>query len=174
MRITITPTASNTPTPSVTASQTPSYTPTGTVCPGLTPTATNTPSITPSLSATATVTPTMTPSPTRTVGLTPTMTPTATLTPSPDPLYYYLGRTAVDAGNSGDACTTYLTVRPYYCTVTPLSAIDVGDTFYDSYPSTPTNGGNNWIALRLSGVGVAYSFQIDNLGFVIQAGGPCF
>jgi hypothetical protein len=172
MRITITPTASNTPTPSVTASQTPSYTPTGTVCPGLTPTATNTPSITPSVSSTPPSTPTNTPSQTASVGFTPTVTATPTATPTTQ-IYFYLGRTAVDAGNSGDACSSYLTVRPYYCTVTPLSSINVGDRFYDSYPSTPTNGGNNWIALRLSGVGTAYSFQIDSNGYVIQAGGNC-
>lgn len=172
MRITITPTASNTPTPSVTASQTPSYTPTGTVCPGLTPTATNTPSITPSLSSTPQATPTNTPSQTASVGFTPTVTPTRTVTPT-TVLYFYLGRTAVDAGGPIDACSSYLTVRPYYTTVSSLAAIVVGDRFYDSYPSSPTNGGNNWIALTLNGVGIPYSFQIDSNGYVIQLGGPC-
>lgn len=80
MRITLTPTASNTPTPSVTASQTPSYTPTGTVCPGATPTATPTISLTPS----QTSTPAVTPSQTATIGATPTMTPTPSVTPPPD------------------------------------------------------------------------------------------
>jgi hypothetical protein len=77
MRITITPTASNTPTPSITASQTPSYTPTGTVCPGLTPTATPTTSITPSITASPTTTPNATPT------QTPSQTQTQTQTQSP-------------------------------------------------------------------------------------------
>jgi hypothetical protein len=72
MRFTLTPTPSNTATPSLTPSNTPSYTPTGTVCPGLTPTATSTPP----------VTQTLTPSPTGTIVLTPTNTPTYTNTPT--------------------------------------------------------------------------------------------
>ena len=166
MRLTLTPTPSNTATPSLTPSNTPSYTPTGTVCPGLTPTATATPPITQ----------TITPSPTSTIVLTPTNTPTNTETPTATPtisVYIYLGRTAVDAGNSADACNSYLTVRPYYILKSSLASITVGDRFYDSYPSTPTNGGNNWIALKSSGVGTAYSFQIDTSGYVIQTGGAC-
>jgi uncharacterized delta-60 repeat protein len=57
-RITLTPTASNTPTPSITASVTPTKTPTGTPCPtlpGVTTTNTATPTLTP------TITPTQTP-----------------------------------------------------------------------------------------------------------------
>ena len=104
----------------------------------------------------------------------PTSTPTNTNTPTATiSLYIYLGRTAVDAGNSADACNSYLTVRPYYILKSSLASITVGDRFYDSYPSTPTNGGNNWIALKSSGVGTAYSFQIDTSGYVIQTGGAC-
>ena len=51
--------------------------------------------------------------------------------------------------------------------------ITVGDIIYDSYPGTPTNGGNNWIALKLGGVGDAYSFQINTVGAVIAVGGSC-
>ena len=69
MRLTQTPTPSNTATPSNTPTNTPSNTPTGTACPGLTPTRT----------------PTNTPTPSVTPGLpeTPTPTPTATNTPTP-------------------------------------------------------------------------------------------
>jgi hypothetical protein len=162
-------TSSNTPTPSVTASQTPTYSPTGTVCPGLTPTATSQP--TPTTTPTPSVTPTINPTP----SVTATNTSTPTNTPSETPIvtYIYLGRTTPDAGNSGDACSSYLTVRPYYSLKPSLLAITVGDRFYDSYPSTPTDGQNNWIALKSSGVGVAFSFQIDINGYVIQAGGAC-
>jgi hypothetical protein len=72
MRFTLTPTPSNTATPSLTPSNTPSYTPTGTVCPGLTPTATATPP----------VTQTNTSTPTGTIQTTPTTTPPPTNTPT--------------------------------------------------------------------------------------------
>ena len=77
MRFTLTPTPSNTSTPSLTPSNTPTNTPTGTVCPGLTPTATPTLSLTPSL------TPSITPSPTGTIVITNTRTPDMTPTPTP-------------------------------------------------------------------------------------------
>ena len=105
------------------------------------------------------------------VSLTPTPTPTPTQTLPTS--YPYLGRTTPDAGNSTNACTSYLTVRPYYVTKSSLVSIVVGDRFYNSYPSTPTNGGNNWVALKSSGVGTAYSFQIDTSGYVTQVGGSC-
>ena len=117
----------------------------------------------------ATLETTPTPTTTTTLTSTPTITPTTTLPTA----YPYLGRTTPDAGNSADACTSYLTIRPYYVTKSSLASIVVGDRFYDSYPSTPTNGNNNWIALKSSGVGSAYSFQIDTSGYVIQVGGEC-
>jgi hypothetical protein len=106
---------------------------------------------------------------------TPTGTPVPTPTPTPTPVvtYPYLGRTTVDAGSPANACADYLTVRPYTINKPSLASITVADRFYDSYPTTPTNGGNNWIALKSSGVGTAYSFQIDTSGYVIQTGGPC-
>ena len=105
--------------------------------------------------------------------LTPTPTGTPTPTPTPVVTYPYLGRTTVDAGSPANACADYLTVRPYTINKPSLASITIGDRFYDSYPTTPTNGGNNWIALKSSGVGTAYSFQIDTSGYVIQTGGPC-
>jgi hypothetical protein len=102
-----------------------------------------------------------------------TPTPTPTPTSTPVVTYPYLGRTNVDAGSPANACADYLTVRPYTINKPSLASITVGDRFYDSYPTTPTNGGNNWIALKSSGVGTAYSFQIDTSGYVIQTGGPC-
>lgn len=83
-RYTPTPTASITPTISLSPSITPTNTPTGTVCPGLTPTATPSPSltqtITPTNTATQTTTPTITPT-----SQTPTPTTTNTPTPSTTP-----------------------------------------------------------------------------------------
>ena len=117
----------------------------------------------------ATLETTPTPTTTTTQTSTPTITPTTTLPTA----YTYLGRTTPDAGNSADACTSYLTIRPYFVTKSSLASIVVGDRFYDSYPSTPTNGNNNWIALKSAGVGSAYSFQIDTSGYVIQVGGEC-
>ena len=110
------------------------------------------------------------PTTTSTTTVAPTTTTTTTAAPSS---YEYLGRTNVDAGNSLDACTTYLTIRPYRSTKSSLSLIEVGDIIYDTYPSTPTNGGNNWIALKLNGIGDAYSFQINSSGQVIAVGGNC-
>ena len=54
-----------------------------------------------------------------------------------------------------------------------LASIAVSDIFYDAYPSTPTNGGGNWIALKAGGVGDAYSFQINASGVVTAVGGNC-
>lgn len=120
MRITITPTASNTPTPSVTASQTPSYTPTGTVCPGLTPTATPTISITPSPTQTLTSTPTMTPTPSFTPGLSPTPTPSITPTTS-------------------QPCGTGLwTVYNYDCGLGTVNDVGINGCFMNSLPLGPS------------------------------------
>ena len=90
MRFTLTPTPSNTATPSLTPSNTPSYTPTGTACPGLTPTATRTPTMT------QTITQTITSTPTGTIQTTPTNTATPTVS-CPIPTLYL-------ASTSNDAC----------------------------------------------------------------------
>jgi hypothetical protein len=114
--------------------------------------------------------PTFTPTPT----ITPTISVTPTITPSTSiSTYTYLGRTTPDAANSTNACSTYLTVRGYTSLVSSLSSINVGDIIYDSYPSSPTNGNNNWVALKSGGVGSAYSFQINTVGEVTAIGGIC-
>jgi hypothetical protein len=84
-----------------------------------------------------------------------------------------LGKSSPNSGNSLDACTSYTTTRGYISLKSNLSLIVVGDIIYDTYPSTPTNGGDNWIALKSGGVGDAYSFQINTSGQVIQVGGNC-
>lgn len=66
MRVTITPTSSNTPTPSITASNTPTNTPSDTSCPDLTPTSTPSNTPTNTLTASPTMTQTMTQTPTGT------------------------------------------------------------------------------------------------------------
>jgi hypothetical protein len=99
---------------------------------------------------------------------TSTTTTTTTLA-----IYTYLGGTNPTSASSVAACAAYSTIRGYLCLTTPLSSIGLGDIFYDSYPSSPTNGGNNWIALKTGGVGDAYTFQIDSSGVVIGVGGNC-
>ena len=101
------------------------------------------------------------------------LTTTTTTTTAAPTTYVYLGRSTPDSGNSGDACSSYLTVRGYTSLKSSLASIAVNDIIYDSYPSTPTNGGNNWVALKASGVGDAYSFQINTVGEVSQVGGIC-
>lgn len=107
-----TPTASITPTPSLTASQTPTQTPTQSVCPNLTPTATPTLSLTPSITAsnTPTITSTLTPS--------PTLTPTQTSTPPP--------------------CNTNWTIRNASCGFGTINDIGINGSFMGtlSGPST--------------------------------------
>jgi hypothetical protein len=111
--------------------------------------------------------------PSETPSPSPSVTPSVTVTPSPVTLYTYLGRSTPDAANSTNACSSYLTVRGYLSLKSSLASIIVGDIFYDSYPGTPTNGGNNWIALKSGGVGDAYSFQINTDGSVTSVGGNC-
>ena len=112
------------------------------------------------------VTPTTTPTQTKT----PTVTPTQTKTPTPTPsvtLYNYLGRTAPDAADGATACSTYLTVRSY-TGLYPLASIPVGAYIYDTYPSSPTVGGSQWVALKTGGSGPGYAFQIADDGEVLD------
>ena len=116
----------------------------------------------------------MAPGETTTSTTTTTAAPTSTTTTTAGPTTYtYLGKTSPNSGNSLDACTSYSTIRSYVSLKSNLSLIVVGDIIYDSYPSTPTNGGDNWIALKSGGVGDAYSFQINSSGQVTQVGGNC-
>ena len=78
-----------------------------------------------------------------------------------------LGRTTPDAASSSIACSTYVSSRGYVTEKT-IAALTIGDVVYDSYPSVPTVGGNNWIALKELGVGPAYAFQIDNSGVILD------
>ena len=119
---------------------------------------------------TSTTTTTTTAAPTSTT--TTTAAPTTTTTAGPT-TYTYLGKSSPNSGNSLDACTSYTTTRGYISLKSNLSLIVVGDIIYDTYSSTPTNGGDNWIALKSGGVGDAYSFQINSSGQVTQVGGNC-
>jgi uncharacterized protein (DUF2141 family) len=123
---------------------------------------TPTPTITPTITKTPTVTPTRT--------VTPTVTPTQTKTPTPSPtasVFTSIGRTVPDQASGPLACSNYLAVRTYE-TILTLPALGVGDYIYDSYPSIPTVGGNNWVALKSGGVGQGYAFQIDNTGQILD------
>jgi hypothetical protein len=116
MRFTLTPTPSNTATPSLTPSNTPSYTPTGTVCPGLTPT------MTPSNTATQTITPSNSPTPSATQP-TPTMTPTNTATPTPT-------RPIIGSGT--------WTVSNYDCGLGTVNDVGINSNFMGSLPLGPS------------------------------------
>jgi len=120
--------------------------------------------LTPTPTITATSTPTATPQ-TPTPTLTPTRTPTPT--PTTQSTFGMLGRTTPDAASSSIACSTYVSSRGYVTEKT-IAALTIGDVVYDSYPSVPTVGGNNWIALKELGVGPAYAFQIDNSGVILD------
>jgi hypothetical protein len=139
-----------------------------------TTTTTAAPTTTTTTAAGTTTTTTLAPGETTTTTTTTTAAPTSTTTTTAGPTTYtYLGKANPDSGNSLDACTSYSTIRGYASLKSNLSLIVVGDIIYDSYPSTPTNGGDNWIALKSGGVGDAYSFQINTSGQVIQVGGNC-
>jgi hypothetical protein len=97
---------------------------------------------------------------------------TTTTTTTAVTVYTYLGRATPDAASSAIACSTYATVRGYQSLRSTLASIIVGDVIYDTYP-TPTNGGDNWIALKSGGFGDAYSFQINSSGVVTSVGGIC-
>jgi len=120
---------------------------------------------------TPTPTPTITSTPTLTAtpgSPTPTLTRTPTLTPTPSTpsTFGMLGRTIPDAVDGPTACSTYLSSRGYI-TTKPLTGLTIGDVVYDSYPSTPTVGNNNWIAFKELGVGPSRAFQIDNTGVIL-------
>jgi hypothetical protein len=102
----------------------------------------------------------------------PTPTPTSTLTPTPTPsqsVFTYLGRALVDAFDSASACSTYTTSRSYQSDK-PLSALTTGDFLYDVFPSTPTDGENKYIALKVGGVGTAFFFRVLPDGEIIENG----
>jgi hypothetical protein len=102
----------------------------------------------------------------------PTPTPTRTLTPTPTPsqsVFTYLGRALVDAGDSSTACSTYVSSRSYQSNKS-LSLLTTGDFLYDVYPSSPTNGGGNYVALKVGGVGTAYYFQVQSDGEITDNG----
>lgn len=136
-------------------SQTPSITPTKT------PTLTPTPSQTSGLPASPTPTPTSS-------GVAPSPTPTKTPTPTASTIVYnYLGRTTPDAADGPTACSTYLTARGYVGLKT-LATLTIGDYLYDTYPSSPTDGNNLWVALKVGGSGPAYSFQVADDGEILD------
>lgn len=102
----------------------------------------------------------------------PSPTPTRTGTPTPTPsqtVFNYTGRALVDANNSSTACSTYVTSRSYQSNK-PLSSLTTGDYLYDTYPSSPTNGGGLYIALKVGGVGTAYWFQVQSDGEITDNG----
>jgi hypothetical protein len=135
---------------------------TPTPTPSFTPAVTHTPTLTPTSTNQGTSTPTFTPTQTRT----PNVTPTKTLTPS-QTVFTFMGRSLPDQSTGPLACSNYMTVRTYQSNKT-LNNLIVGDFMYDSYPSLPTNGGNQWVALKNLGLGPSYAFQVANDGEILD------
>jgi hypothetical protein len=109
-------------------------------------------------------------------GVTTTTTTTTTSTTSTTttiPIYTYLGNTNPIYSTFSAACQNYATIRPYYSTKSNLNLIGPTDIIYDSYPGSPTNGGNLWVALTSGGVDPKLGFQIGTDGAVITSGGNC-
>jgi hypothetical protein len=105
-------------------------------------------------------------------GVTTTTTST-TSTTTTIPIYTYLGNTNPTFSTLLAACQNYATIRPYYSTKSNLNQIGPTDIIYDSYPGTPTNGGNLWVALTSGGVDPKLGFQIGTNGAVLTSGGDC-
>ena len=77
----------------------------------------------------------------------------------------FFGGYSPSATSAQNACLNYNTGRPYY-TNTPNLA--VGVRVYDTYTSVPTNGGNNWIVLKIdTALSAGVAVQIDNSGYII-------
>jgi hypothetical protein len=161
------PTPTVTPTITETPTQTPTITPSNET-PTPTPTLTQTPTVTPTITKTPTQTPTPTVTNTPTITVTPTITntPTKTQTPS-QTVFTFMGRSLPDQSTGPLACSNYMTVRSYQSNKT-LTNLSIGDYLYDVYPSSPTNGGNQWVALKNLGLGPSYAFQIANDGEVLD------
>jgi hypothetical protein len=113
---------------------------------------------------------------TSTTTIAPTTTTTTTSAPTTTTTtigtYTFLGKGTPNDSDSITACSNYLSTRGYYA-LKPLANLIVNDVIYDTYPSSPTNGGGNWIALKSGGIGDAYSFQINSSGVITAIGGNC-
>lgn len=146
-----TQTPTNTPTNTETPTNTPTNTSTNTPTPTNTPTNTQTPTNTPTNTETPTNTPTNTQTPTNTV--TPTATTTQTPTPTRTHWVYSLG---YDASTSAQACLNYVSAPSiiYAPLNTPVGP-NVGDYLYsDSAVTTPVSDGwysNGTFAYQVTG-----------------------
>jgi hypothetical protein len=77
----------------------------------------------------------------------------------------FFGGYSPTATSAQNACLSYNTGRPYYTNTTNLA---VGVRVYDTYTSVPTNGGNNWIVLKIdTALSAGVAVQIDNSGYII-------
>ena len=76
----------------------------------------------------------------------------------------FFGNYTPNANSAQNACLSYSTGRPYYTNTTILS---VGVRVYDTFTSVPTNGNNNWIALKLNtGSNLGKAVQINTQGYI--------
>jgi hypothetical protein len=80
-----------------------------------------------------------------------------------------LGKTTPDSLDSSAACSSYLTIRPYIAAPgKTLSSLINGDIIYDTYPTSPTNGNDKWVALTIGGTGSKRAFQISSVGEILD------
>ena len=76
----------------------------------------------------------------------------------------FFGNYTPNANSAQNACLSYSAGRPYYTNTTILS---VGVRVYDTFTSVPTNGNNNWIALKLNtGSNLGKAVQINTQGYI--------
>ena len=144
--LTLTPTPTNTGTPTVTPTNTgtPTVTPTNTETPTVTPTNTETPTVTPTNTETPTptVTPTNTGTPTVTPTNTGTPTPTVTSTntPSPTPTFGYYTYSLGTGATANDACVDFSgSPNTIYGTVAGGPGPNAGEFLYTTPGNPPTN-----------------------------------
>jgi hypothetical protein len=148
LTVNITPTPTNTQTPTITPTNTP------------TPTTTLTQTVTPTQTVTSTITPT----------LTPTTTPTPTVTPVV--AFHAIGNSL--SVSSASTCTDTVTIVNYYTYISEANLVPViGVTIYQTLVGgvlyNPFNGGNNYLKMgfgsdyyvvQINASGNIMSFQI--------------
>ena len=138
-------------------------TPTNTTTPTITPTVTQTSTVTPSVTQTPTVTPTST--------ITPTITPTITTTPTATPVVapHAIGNSI--SISSGTTCNDGMLIVNYYTYIsqsylTPVIGVTVYQTVVGGVLYNPFNGGNKYIKMGFGSD--FYVVQIDSSGNIMD------
>ena len=76
----------------------------------------------------------------------------------------FLGNSNPTYSSAQNACLSYGTVRGYF---TNTAVLAVGVRVYDIFTSTPTNGNDNWVVLKINpGLATGKAVQINSTGFI--------